>query len=207
MRRNAATAIALALLLVPALAFGQIKLQKARFAQKGKIHFGGAMSYSSMTDDDSDCNNSDFSFRPQVGYFVMPGLEIGGIIDYHSHTHAPDEGDDSSSSELSLGPRVAYYHKVSPVIFPFGHASLVYMVSADDDAWGDTVDSVSGYTMRLGVGMAVPFGHKVGGVLSIGLDYVKKSYTTEFKTEGMDDQETELSGFELGTGITIYFGG
>lgn len=209
MRRHLTILAGLALLLAPALAFGQIKLQKARFAQKGKFHIGGGISYLNGKSQVTEPNKGDedgmstLKFAPTVGYFVIPGLEIGGTIQYDSTTLSPEKGDDSSSSRFWLGPHVAYYHKVSPVVFPYGRAKLMYLLSSDDDAWGDGIDKEGGYEFRVGAGVAIPIGHKVGGVLSIGLDYAMRKMTVTPK-EG-DDWVTESSDIELATGISLYF--
>ncbi len=209
MRRHLSILAGLTLLLVPALAFGQIKLQKARFAQKGKFHIGGGISYmnrkTQMTEPakGGEDGMSQIKFAPTVGYFVIPGLEVGGTLQYDSTTLSPEEGDESSSSRFWIGPHVAYYHKVSPVVFPYGRAKLMYLLSSDNDAWGDHIDKESGYELRVGAGVAIPIGHKVGGVLSIGLDYFMRKMTTTPK-EG-DDTVMESSGIELATGISLYF--
>ncbi len=201
MKKNLATVVGLCLLLVPALAFGQVKLQKARFAQKGKFHLGGGLNYSSTsskmtkpTETDAT-DSSSFGFMPAIGYFVIDGLEVGAIIDYTSSS----EGD-ADSSRFALGPQVAYYYKASPVLYPYGRAAWVFNLSEDN---GDDAE-YGGNKLRVGAGVGVAFGHKVGGLLSLGLDYVRDART--MKPKGASDtMEFETTGFELNGGFSIYF--
>ncbi len=201
MRRNLTTIATLALFLVPALAFGQkVKLEKARFAQKGKVHVGGTVfSYSSMTNDDSKDEESHMAIMPEIGYFVMPGLELGLMLNYKSDGTKPDKGDEVSNSESGAGLFGAYYHKVSPIMFPYARASYSFF-SKDGDSYKDM--DVSGNELRVGAGLAIAVGHKVGGVFHIRADYVKQSMTI---SAGGHDNDTSTSGFQLGTGLSIFF--
>lgn len=207
MKRHLFGITILALLLMPAVAFGGIKLTKSKFGEKGKFTFGGGISYESFSYKAVEPKSQDLgagshlSLQPSIGYFVIPGLEIGGMIDYTSESYEPEGGDESSSSAFGLGPMVAYYYKMSPILHLYGRGYLVYTLSQEDDAQKDT--ELGGYKYAVGAGAAIPFGGKVGGVLKIGLDYAVQR-TTQKPDQG-DETAQDLGGIVLATGISLYF--
>jgi len=206
LRRHLFPLTVLCLMLVPSLAFGAIKLQKSRFGEKGKIHVGGEVfGWSSMTTEpdegEGSSTSSSLGIKPMVGYFVIPGLEVGAMLNYNMSSTEVDTGavsTESDSSEFSLGPFAAYYYKVSPILHIYGRGYFMFLATKDDGSDNDYSRS----TLGLGAGVAIPVGHKVGGVFNVGVDYVMNWNTTEV---GSTEIETTTNGPMLGTGFSLYF--
>ncbi|MBM4319504.1 MAG: hypothetical protein FJ125_05990 [Deltaproteobacteria bacterium] len=203
----AITVLSLALL-VPGLAFAKIKLQKSRFGEPGKFTVGGGIEYYSYSDKATEPESADLGegssmvLAPQIGYFVMKGLEVGGILEYGTMNYkAEGADDDSGGSKFALGPMLAYYFKVSPILHPYLRGYYVHTLSESTEP--DDKQEHGGYKYGVGGGVALAIGHKVGGVLKLGLDYATEVETT--KPEKGDERESQQSGIRLASSICVYF--
>ncbi|MBL7977880.1 MAG: hypothetical protein JNN12_06030 [Bacteroidetes Order II. Incertae sedis bacterium] len=55
---------------------------------------------------------------PDVQYFVWEGLGIGFSMAY-GHVKDLQKPKESGSQSYAIGPKVAYYHKLTPALYPF----------------------------------------------------------------------------------------
>ena len=99
-------ALCLVVLLLPVIAYA------AEFeVDKGAVAIGGSATFASFGGDlykDAEDNTiTYFSIEPEVLYFVIPGLGIGGTIGFESWSQG-----DISDTELGLGPVVQYYFQI-----------------------------------------------------------------------------------------------
>lgn len=197
------TSLVFASLLLATSGLAKVKMEKSSFAGKGVVEIAGGLRYESKTEstdgEDGD-SHSATTFAPSVGYFIIKGLELGLDINYGSETTEPKQGDSSSSSQFLTGPFVAYYHRVSPFLYPYGRAGYQHLLSYSNDAFKDV--DVSGNNIALEAGLAMALGRKVGGTFQIGVGYEMVSRTM---TVSGKDITNDNNGIFLGTRLSIYF--
>jgi hypothetical protein len=111
---------------------------------KGSLVLGGTASYSSYGGDGYKVGDDGVSMillAPSFGYFVSPGLEIGGQVVFTSVS----VGGESASSTL-FGPQVGYYFKSSKTevkgsVYPYVKA---FFHSTSYSGGGDAMTSIGG---------------------------------------------------------------
>jgi len=167
-RRITLTAVLVAVLLAPvALAGGA--------AEKGSAFVSGQLgvSYFLKGGDPEDSQHSGLglNFSPRALYFPTKGLGAG--LDGNLSLYTNEE---YTSTQLAIGPRVAYYLKMNRSRYPHGccitpffgmgtywmpfvGASIMYLTDSYKYQ-GSTATTASGYRGRLGVGAAPMIGDR-----------------------------------------------
>ncbi len=203
-----AAAVALAALALPATAWS-FKLQKPEMTNAGTFTFGGGLNISSLTitdklevagmDVEAESSSTTIGIAPSIGYFVMDSLEIGVLLDYHSSSVEPEEGDAVESSGFGIGAYGAYYFPwlKGNAMFPYIGASFRYLSETPGE---DT--EVSGYDIRPGVGLMLAIGSRTGGWMKLAVDYQIMSTTTEL--DGDEAGTRDTSGLVVGAGFGLY---
>lgn len=200
-----AAAVALAALALPATAWS-FKLERPEMIQSGTFTFGGNLSFAALTEtntpkggDDAETSVSRFGIAPNIGYFVMDGLEIGAMLDYHQASSEPDGGDKAETSGYGVGLYGAYYFNFlkDNALFPYVGVSLRYL----SETPGEDLE-VSGTDIRPGIGLMLAIGGRTGGFMKLGVDYQIMSTTAEFDGDEIGTQDT--SGIVIGMGFGLY---
>jgi hypothetical protein len=137
---------------------------------KGSIQLGGSFSFSMQSGDYYENSEGDgatsFSIRPDIGYFVADGVEVGGLLGFNSYSQG-----DYSSSTLSIGPFVNYYFplELGPG-HPYATLGYLYQSRSSDDGTNDTTSSFT--SLKIGVGYDYPLNEHVSlyGLLDYNMD-------------------------------------
>lgn len=139
------------------------------------------------------------AIAPQIGYFVMNGLEIGALLDYHSTTTEPEGGDELETSGFGIGAYVAYYFPwlEGNAMYPYIGASARYL----SETPGEDIEE-SGYDLRPGVGLMLAIGSRTGGFMKLDVAYQIRSMTTE--VDGDEAGTSDTSGLAIGLGFGLY---
>ena len=184
-------------------------LSQAKFGDAKVLHVGGEFSYESSTSQVIEPEKGDedettaLTFQPTIGYFVIPGLEVGLAFGYNTETSTPERGDSVERSGLFAGPFVAYFHPVSPDFLVFGRGSYQQLLSYEDDTLSSSIE-VSGSAFTVGGGLAAALGGERGAVVSLGVDYRSLGLTLDL--DSGSDVEMETAGLQLSVGFSVYFG-
>jgi hypothetical protein len=163
---------------------------------QGSWEVGGGFHYSTKSGDlyenDEGDSQTEFTFAPIFGYFIMDRLAIGAEIEYESESQG-----DESGSVIGFGPRVAYYIPVHLGIgHPFAEVVYLFQSSKHDDGYHE---STSDFTaMVLGLGYDVPLNEHVGlfGLLHYDID--------TFKPEHGGSVSGNDLGFKLGLQVFLF---
>lgn len=175
---------------------------------KGAIQLGGGISFHSYSGDLYENSNDDgiteILMSPAFGYFIMPGLTIGGELTFGSASQG-----DESTSMLRIGPAVTYYFdldqtrtEVRGKIYPYlGLAFLYNMmtfssgVPGDEDVkWRQTT-----FSLRGGASFMVSGAVGIYGQLNFDMDSSKRTEPVETESES-----GSVFGLEIGVTSFIY---
>jgi len=141
---------------------------------------------------------------PNMGYFVIPNLEIGGQLIYGS-----DSQGDASNTIFGIGPAVAYYFDLDKTnteakgkIYPYLGAAFLYDMmtfnngqpGAEDIKWRTTTFSLRG-------GAAFMLSGAVGVYGQLGYDMDSSKQTDPVESESISGS---VFGLEIGITSFIY---
>jgi outer membrane protein len=175
--------------------------------EQGKILIGGSsnLRFSSNTmssevvgveDSDSQLKTSEFSFEPQVGYFVIDGLAVGIDLSYISSKSKWGDMDWSDpSTALGIGLFGKYYVGDTN-IKPFAQANIGFMSISYGD---DDTDKYSGLAFGGVLGAAYFINEYVGLEMGIGYAFAK------IKNKDNKDEIGKESGLGVNIGIVVAF--
>jgi hypothetical protein len=158
-------------------------------------------------------DQTDLLIGPAYGYFVINGLMLGVVLDYHRQTTTSvDNLTESTTQGLLLGFRPAYYHPLMPSralqFYVRGLLGFAYDASetltTSNGVRSSTNVKNTGFAGGLGAGVAFGFGAYWGGVLQLGVDYTYRgtSGTEAGSNIAIDYTEHIIS---VGTSIGVYF--
>lgn len=206
-KRLLVSGLAAAALALPSAAMA-FKLQKPEFPEGGTFTFGGNLNFASTTteielegvDATGEVSTTAFGIAPQIGYFVIPNLEIGVRLGYQSTTTEPKGGDESETSGFNVGLYGAYYFRFLErnALYPYVGVAFDYLSLTPEAE--DT--EISGTDIRPGIGLALAIGSRTGGFMKLGIDYQIRSTTTE--VDGDEASNESTSGVVVGLGFGLY---
>jgi len=142
----------------------------------GSINLTGNVYYMNQTGDiyensDGDGTNT-VTITPGFGYFIAPGLMLGGMIDFKKISLG-----EYSESTLAVGPRVAYYFGanrdrsvISGAVYPY--FSWFATIGSIDYAY--LSDNVTAKSVGVTGGIVVMLSTSVG--LDVGIRYSSDSW-------------------------------
>jgi hypothetical protein len=176
---------AVALLALVSVAAGA---QRSAATNKGAWLISGGVSFSQQSGDLYENAAGDgvtnIALLPNAGYFVMPGLLIGGSVVFDKTS----QGDDSESL-TGFGPMVAYYFDRGSSMIPYvGAAYEMGKLKSESGGFSSEND---GTRMRLGGGILLRRGH-LG--IAIELGYIM---------ETLDVNGTDVDGNTLAIGVGL----
>lgn len=158
---------------------------KAKFGEKGSIAILGEVSFSSQSGEvEQNGNKSDLpdvtelEMSPTVGFFVMKSFMLAGRLVVDRETS--EQGNNENTQVLyGLDVAPAYYFRLSPEgnNFLYGRGFLGYTTGEVEQKTQNqtTTQDISGFRFGAGAGFAMAFGTEVGGLLQIGLDFVRQT--------------------------------
>ena len=165
-----------ATVLFPALARAQ-----EYAVDQGSLLVDGSISLTSIGNNNDEDRDTNISLNPDVQYFVVPGLAVGGGLTLERRT-----SDRFSRTTYGIGPRVSYYFGAAfeKTVYPFFSANASYYTqrfSFDDDT---ETRSLYGFGAAAGVLVMVSDGVGLTGrlffdVLNFGEDEVERSFSTD----------------------------
>lgn len=186
--------LCLVFLLVPALIYA------ADFeVDKGAVSIGGSAAFASYGGDlykDAEDNSlTYFSIEPEVQYFVIPGLGIGGSAGFTSQSQG-----DFSMTVLSIGPSVQYYFLTeSELIYP-SIGGMFHYQSESIDFGGGMDSSADGTKFRFFAGAMFKLVDHFG--LEAGLFYDMDSQKGDW--DGAESESGSVFGVRIGFKGFIY---
>lgn len=202
------------LTLIMVLAAGPAFAKKSKdspYASK-TVLLGGGLSANAfsgsntMTPDQGDDYTTDvfgIGLDGLAGYFVISGLEIGGLlmVDYNT---ASDDAGETTNTSWSVGPQLGYFFGVSDGIALYAMLALGYQsmtVAYAPDAAGakDTENNNSGFFGEPNVGAVFQLNKKIGLYTGLYLHYYSGSGTTDDGTNEADyDYSESRYGLKVG---------
>jgi len=163
--------IYLALLLVTAEGYAQ--------TEKGTLLTGGQLLLN------TNKNGSNFTFNPQLGYFVANNFALGGELGFESSKQGT-----LRSTRIGIGPFARYYFlKGQAKPFLVGSAGYLHQSARS----GDSKVNSSGWQMLAGAGLAAFINRNVAVETIAGYRYADFS-----NAEG-------AGGFSLSLGFQLFF--
>jgi hypothetical protein len=170
-----------------------------RFGAPGQMVISSAFDvdfrYTKLSFMDNDISIKEVVISPDLMFFVIPNLAIGGMLNFDYST-----SDVRTTTAVGLGPLLAYNFWISPSASVFPTVGVLYNhVSQETPTMGGKT-TVSGYDVSLLVRLPIlfhPFQHVFVGVTPFTeIDVVAKE-------EGMDTSKTQTFGLTLDIGFWL----
>jgi len=178
------------------------------FAQfnQGRYLVGGALSLTATTEKSQSGGttttvgkNTDFTFTPTFGYFVIDNLAVGAAIDASVQSFKADgSSSKNSASVTTIDPFVRYY--LDPGIFfqgriGFGGASY-------KNTTGSTTTTSKGSVFSWDIGA----GYAYFLTDNVAVEPLIKYGVQSVKAKNAGDSKTTNGGIQFQIGFTIYLG-
>lgn len=167
------------------------------FAKKGVIELGGSILFSSTTEvydgETADDSQTDFSFMPLVGYFIIDGFEVGVMPVFSSTSFG-----DNSTSTIGIYLTPQYHFDMKSNIYPYIGAMVGYNSLNIDNGTND--ESFSGLSFGGLAGLKVQLGKSA--LANLGINYFM--YT--FNPEDWDKDRVGANQLAISAGVSIFFG-
>ena len=161
---------------------------------KGAVELGGTAEFVSMSGDAYENEEGDgytrFGINPEIGYFVIPHLEIGLMLEYANETLG-----DYKLNAFGLGPFAGYYFLDEfSTVNPYLGAAFIYGSVSVDQGEGDATTTTTGFMFT-------------GGALYRLVDHYGIRTAVFYRMDNLDndDWDESLSGGIFG--IQIGFAG
>ncbi len=152
--------------------------------RKGNWMIDGSLGFSSSGGDlyenaDGD-GTTTITIAPEAMYFLMDQLGVGLVLNYSSTSQG-----DESSSDLSIGPRVAYFFKTGdPKFYPFLGAGVFFGSHSHDngvDGAGHSEYTNSMTTIAVSGGVMYMVNTHVGLSAFLNYEMVSLKYDEDLK--------------------------
>jgi hypothetical protein len=162
--------------------------------EKGSVMLGGSMYFQTQGDEayeswDGDSYSS-LSFAPEISAFVVPGLAIGPKFEL---THASQGS--CSATEISLGPRLAYYFALNPGQISLRGSAIPYLAtffSLGSRSFGGCGSSIT----------VLKFGGE-GGALFMVSDWAGVDFGVRFTRERYSNDYNAVMGTTINAGLGL----
>jgi len=117
--------------------------QRKYAIDRGSLIASGSAGFRIYNDDQDWLTN--FSFSPNLQYFIIPNLAVGGSIDVDYLTRYYNQGSHSFSRTIfGIGPAITYYiGKAGSRLYPFFHASAYISYLASESGTENWLNSFS----------------------------------------------------------------
>lgn len=170
------------------------------FASRGIIEIGGNVGFSSTTSvsNGNTANNSTtrFSLEPYVGYFLMPGLELGLIPSFSLSGYG-----NSSTTSFGFYFAPAWNFDLKSNFYPFVESRIGYNYSSQSDGNPSTEDpSYGGLAWGFRGGVKLKIGSNA--LLNLAISYEQMT----MNRKGWTGERNGENIFAVETGFTVFFG-
>lgn len=178
---------------------------------QGNLVFGGSVGYWSSTEENAleDEKESEFTFSPSVGYFVVDNLAVGINLQLTSNKYDNGVGGDDKTTTFVVGPFARYYKFTSNDKFAFyGQAGFDFGSRKYEPDGGNEVKS-SAFDFYISPGFSYFFNEHWAIDLQLqGIRY--ESYDPNTDGDADDDKDSQFSigvdSFNPSLGIRFYLG-
>lgn len=162
---------------------------------------GGSDTYEPEDQEEVKTNLLDVNFGAQLGYFVLPGWEVGLALRY-DYGRVSDEDDNIvSTNDYLLGIQTGYYYAMPVPIHPFINVEAGYAGQAtnnEPDEGDETSDTAGGFAVRPSLGALFFFTDDLALAPSFYYQYTGLSGTDDTTGEEFDyDVSSSRFGFQL----------
>jgi hypothetical protein len=173
----------------------------AQYARKGVIELGGQISFSSTTfvsdGETLDDSQTNFSFLPQFGYFLVNNIELVLVPVFSSTSYG-----DMSSSSYGILFMPTYVFKTQGNLYPYLAGMVGYnSMTSENKIGGNTVESTSsGLSYGAQGGVKIQVGNSA--LINFGILYQMR--TMEDEDWKGDRNGTNVLG--IAAGVSIFLG-
>lgn len=204
--------VLLILLFGSSVLFAQV--EKGNCFMAGYSNFGLDIGKNKSKYDGSTDENfkySDFTFKPEAGYFVIDKLVAGLFLDFDRYVVKYDDGDKEFDTKFIIGPFFRYYIMDYKGFWPYAEAR----VGLGSEKYTNNYESAyeekySYFSTRLGAGATYFITKHFGLDLFMGYDYDVWSYKEDNSSSRQmssdDESKDKYSSFEMNIGAVVTFG-
>ncbi|MEZ5044560.1 MAG: hypothetical protein R2828_31990 [Saprospiraceae bacterium] len=207
------------MLLIGGLVFLSLSTASAQIFDQGNFILGSTLGFSasssnvklsaSSTEEKGEGPSSvQFSFKPNIGYFIVDNFALGLGMDYtFSRLKEPNQ-DKTNDSDLLFGPFFRYYYPVDAQMAFFAETNFGFGTSSDDQLIGEAKQSI--HTNIFAIGMGPGFTIVSEGGIGIEAVFKYNFARSRFDTQigGVSAETiTKTNQFDMSIGIQFYFGG
>jgi len=205
--------VLLLLLFSSSILFAQV--EKGKWFVAGYSNLGLDAGKNKSKSDGTTTENykySDFTFAPEVGFFVIDKLVTGLFIDFERYTEKYDDGDKDFDTKIILGPFVRYYIMEYKKLWPYAEGRVGFGSEKYTNNYNsDYKPKWTYFTTKLGAGATYFVTSHFGVDLFMGYDL--DVWTDKSDNDGGSRQMNSTSGnkqkygsFELNIGIVATIG-
>ncbi len=203
----------LALSVGPAAAAKKGKSGGGGPVDKGSFMFGGDVNLTiatgSMTlepdeGDDIDTDTFSFGIDALAGYYVINGLEVGGLLIIESESEEDDDQKETDTT-WALAPQVGYFYQFSDKFSVFGMLPIGYMkttnkVEPDAKNAKDTETETGGFFFEPRGGIVYHLTDNLGFTASLYFRYMSGEGSRD---NGNKDVDFDVKSSELGLRVGL----
>lgn len=172
------------------LCASHVKAQPKYAVDQGVLTLNGSLGFSSQIFSQTGFTNSTLttiSLSPQISYFVISNLAIGGTVNFVSQSQSG-----SSLTQVGVGPTIAYYFgDQSVTVYPFVQGSFFY--NSLSSGSGNSSSTASGVGFEADAGITSMLAKNIGLTLAAFFQY--SSYS-------QNNARFNISTFGVKVGIT-----
>ncbi len=154
---------------------------------------------------------TDFTFKPEGGYFVMDKLVAGLSLDLYLSSQKYDDGDKDKDNKIIVGPFVRYYILNLKSLWPYAEGRVGFGSEKWTNNYGsNSTSKATFFTAKVGVGATYFVADNVGLDLFLGYDHdawtYKNSNSGADQSSASDDTKDLYGSLEVNFGVVVTFG-
>jgi hypothetical protein len=162
---------------------------------KGAVAIGGTAEFVSMSGDAYENAEGDgftrFAINPEVGYFVIPNLEIGLMLEIANETQG-----DYKMNAFGIGPFAGYYFlDENSTVNPYLGAAFIYGSITQDWGSGDSTTTTTGFMFTGGALYRLVDHYGIRAGLFYRMDNLDNDDWDESQSGGIFGIQIGFSGF------------
>jgi len=162
---------------------------------------GGSDTYEPEDQDEVKTNLLNFNFGAQLGYFVLPGWEVGVALRYDYERVSDEDDNIVANNDYLLGIQTGYYYALPAPIHPFINVEAGYAgrsTNNEPDEGDETSDTAGGFAVRPSLGALFFFTDDLALAPAFYYQYTGLSGTDDTSGTEFDyDASSSRFGFQL----------
>ena len=150
---------------------------------------------------------TDFTFKPEAGYFLIDKLAAGVFIDLYLSKEKHTVGDDYKDNKIIIGPFVRYYILNINGLMPYAEGRVGF--GSEKYGYSSNINKSTYFTTKIGAGATYFIGDNVGIDLFLGYDHdvwTYKNNSSADQSNASSDTKDMYGSFEMNIGIVATFG-